>query len=41
MSREVINEYKNGMNDPSREVGRIEKSRMHVKKFIERFLRKS
>lgn len=29
-------EYKVGKNDPSREVGRIEKSRAGVKKFIKK-----
>lgn len=41
MSKEVIKEYKGGRHDPSREVGRIEKSRAGVKKLIENMRQKT
>jgi hypothetical protein len=34
MSKEIAEEYRSGKVDPSREVGRIEKSRSGVKKLI-------
>jgi len=41
LAKDVINEYKVGQIDPSREVGRIEKSRTGVKKLIKNLRLKS
>jgi len=41
LSKEAVNEYKTGVIDPSREVGRVEKSRSSVKKLINNMRLKS
>eukprot|EP00347_Sterkiella_histriomuscorum_P013501 403364477 len=40
LAKEVVKEYKSGVIDPSREVGRVEKSRSAVKKLIQNLKQK-
>jgi hypothetical protein len=41
LAKEITSEFKSGVHDPSREVGRIEKSRDAVKKLINNMRLKS